>query len=405
MFIDELPINEQLPLKSIRYCGSKVVPRKALPDAVYLMKSGSKAKFVGQTMCKNPFACPCCSAYMMAKYASEIANALDALKSEYFPFMITFTTPHLRFMSCRMVTDILFDTFKYWRHQAKQIYLTKPNKKLPVVYHFYNQLQITHWVAVLEYTWGVNGWHPHFHAILWAKRSEKDNILKWQNELAEWWAYHNKRIMRKHFAKRFNNDEFIDKYVNNLFNKSENHEGCYISRHSDGTISECLSSDYIAGWGADKELTGNYRKQASHDGHLTPYQILEKAYYGDEQMKQLYLEFCKQVRIKPVHHRVIWSQTGLKKIAKDYKQHEKYLELVKKKETAEKWTVVLWFSKEQWSEICYLDSKFPFKSNILYLTSINAIDVLKDYLHFYGISASKDEKYCPLVESLFNRAA
>lgn len=408
--IDRLPANQALQLKSLKMCGSKIVPQKGLPQNVYLISNGKNSKFVGQAMCKNPWACPVCSAYMMSKYASEIASAIEMKRAEgEMAFMVTFSVPHLRFMTCRQVTDILYETFSYFRRTAKQKnYRKRSDGSLgfragTISKQFFDEFEVTDYVNVCEYTWGVNGWHPHFHMLMWTKKSNADKIMEWQSKLNEFWLQTAKRITEKHLKNCFTDDFAVD-YINRLYSKSEKDCGVYIS-NDNGEVRESLTSDYISGWGADKELTGNRRKEASHEGHLTPYQILEKAYYDDAEMEKLYLEFCLQITRKPVHHRVLWSKNGFKTRINNFRQSEKAREYLKKKDTENlEWKVVCYFESEQWKEICYFDKFAPVKANILFM-AIHAPDVMIEYLKTFDIILKPLDENCRKIEDIFNMAA
>lgn len=394
--IATLPINQQMQLKNLRLCNHKTIPQVGVESAVFLLVNNrSEGKFFGQTTCKNTWACPCCTAKMMSKYSAEIGDALEALKAQgYFGFMITFTVPHLRFETCRDVTDRLYKT---WNAVFK--FSSKARSHGNQFTKFRQYFNIKHRIRVAEYTYGKNGWHPHFHAIFWAKREYKDEILAWQEKLNEFWCYHCRKVTEKFYDER--TSDRINVYLEN-----KEYPAVKISTDRDGKILESQSSDYLAGWGADKELTGNYRKKASHANHLTPYQILELAAEGNKKYQDLYIEFCLQVTKKPVHHRVDFSQSGLKKIISLYRQTnacESFI-LKKKVETAE-WQVVCWFTKEQWSELCYLNKFSPILSNLLWL-AVNARELIAQFLESFDIYLEhRRHRHADHIENIFNNVA
>lgn len=383
--IAELPVNQRLTLKSLAYCGRNLTRRKGVQDGAVLLSNGSSSKLNGVMTCKNPFACPCCTAKVMSKYRSDIAAAIDLLRNEgYFAFMMTFTIPHTNNMTCREVTDYLYNSHKYFRLTAKTTY--KTGRKGTVSKQFTDELDIKHSVAVCEYTWGENGWHPHFHCLYWVKRQYKDKILEWEDSLRSFWDDIVKREMKK-----VRHPKFVDQ----LFSSSKQAKvSLQIAKNTDGTIREALSSDYICGWGSDSEVTGNIRKQASHEGHYTPYQILKKAANGDKEMERLYIEFCLEVRRKPVHHRVRWSQTGLKAKIKVYKQQNAYRELIKQKKIAQergKWEILCWFTPKQWTFIQENRHNY-FLSNILWLAKTDK-EILFEYMKNMQIEWMSPDSY------------
>lgn len=376
-WIRELPFNQQEQLKNILLCGNAVAKHPARMPGVFVLCSShddeSEAKFFGQTSCKNPFCCPVCSAKMMERYRSKIASALDMLKPDYFAFMMTFTVPHLSFMLCRETTDILYDTWKYF-------HLKNFTKGSFHAYQRFNaEVPVDYWVRVCEYTYGDNGWHPHFHCIFWTKRGNEDKILKWQEELNAFWTQSAKRVTLKYWkANNLHANEDQEKLCDRLYSKaSTKYPALKISvDKKTGKVLESLSSDYLTGWGGDRELTGNIRKEASHEDHFTPYQILTKA-KDDPKFKEIYLDFCLSVTRKPVHHRVNFSKNGLTEMIKEYlKTHDSKSVVYQKKRL---WKVIEFFDEKQWSEICQIDTILPVKSNILYLAA-KAPELLSDYL-------------------------
>lgn len=401
--ISNLPIDQQIQLKNIKLCGSKTIPEK-MGAAVFVLRNKNRqdSTLFGQLTCKNPWACPHCSAVRMNHYAKEIAAALDALKSTHFGFMTTFTIPHLKFQSCRQVTDILYKTWRKFTLNSTSNRKTTDGKiRWSSPFHkFRAENEIKHHVRAAEYTYGNNGWHPHFHVIFWTPRKYKDRILSYENSIKNFWI--------KCFCsviKEYNFDEITEKYFINQINIEYGSKSLYISKNGQ-EIAESTSSEYLCGWGTDKELTGNRQKKASHNNHLTPYQILELATNGDQEMADLYIEFALQVTRKPVKHRVDFSQSGLKKIIKDYINTEGYKSVINKKK-ADEWEVVCWFTSQQWCELCAENYNSPIISNILYLAAINRRDLLVGFLESFNIKLAKCAHFESLanhVENIFNAA-
>lgn len=408
--IGELPISQQIQLKNLKNCGKTAMIQPQSTPAVFLLRNNrNEARLFGQVTCKNTWACPHCSTVRMQKYAKIIGAAIESMKLNYHQraCMITFTVPHLRFQSCREVTDILYKTWTAVFQNAHSRRKTKNGDSIrssSPANKFFSENEIRHYVRVAEYTWGANGWHPHFHCLFWFPEKYLDNILSFEQSIQAFWTKKFKEVVSKYYKNR---DEF--NAIQKLHDIADDdyagkQDIVWISKGKDGKIMPVESADYIAGWGADNELTGNYRKNASNEGHYTPYQILEMAADGNKQMEDLYVEFMLQVTRKPVHHRINFSKTGILKIAKIYMNTVGFEQLLKKKSA--EWEVVAWFNQEQWSEICHLDLLSPFISNILYLAAINRRDLLSDFLENFGIKLAK----CPHfhqqhVENIFNNVA
>lgn len=385
----KLDLRQQWQVRSILHCNETVIPNGDMH--VDLVLSNKRASFVGQVTCKNPFACPCCSARVMSKYSGEIASALDAMKKKgYHALMLTLTIPHLRFQRCREVTDILYQT---WRlafancfNKQRKTADGKSNRTQGTFNQWCIVGNLKHYVRAMEYTWGENGWHPHFHCLFFVPAAHWDacTTLKFEHELNQAWIKYFQRAAMRYWQKNnlYTDDDNRNKIMARFLQFTKGDHALKISRDKDGTARKMVSSDYIAGFGADKELAGESKaKCAHHNGHYTPYQILDKAMNGESGFDELYLEFLLQVTTKPVHHRVNFSKTGIKKILQDWRNSEGYKEVLKKKEEekAAKTVRLVSFAPPAWSQLCRLNYEKPVFSHLLWLAE-NEPDLLPIYI-------------------------
>lgn len=405
--LNRLPLNLQEQTRSIRLCGHRVNKASiAGTDGVFLLSNGSQAKFFGTSHCQNPFVCPCCSARRMSKFATEIGMAIKILsKKGYVGIMITFTLPHLPFMKCREITDILVNTYQKFRTNLKT-YSQGRNRTPSKEAEFTLDVGLKHHVSVYEYTWGNNGWHPHIHGIFWLPKKNLSKVGKWEKILHERWLFWGKKETVKYWKKHGIFKGYEQEKADWLYKVvNQKRGGLYMSKDSKGNVRESAASEYICGWGSDKEVTGNYRKNATNEGHYTPYQILEKAYHGDKKCEKLIIEFALSITTKPYHFRIRWSQTGIKKLVAQQLQIENCEELIKKKEH-EKWKVLLWFSREDWSYISRYEKNSPVIANILYLAARDS-NLLFEFLDFLRIpyKSAESHYFSAHVEDIFNDAA
>jgi len=404
-------------LKSTLYCGSQVVSGGVgWNKSVYVLRNNQSAKFFGTATCKNSWGCPVCSAKLMAKYAAEIACAIDALKEWHnqTAIMITFTIPHTRNMTCEETTQILYNTWKKFMVRGNHNLRTKWNNRDPFA-SFCEHFNCTHRVRVGEYTWGVHGWHPHFHCLFWIDTNKLDEVAAWQYELQQRWL----TIAKRETVRQWN-AQFPQKKLDNqiradiMFSKlNDVSKAVYISVDKNGRAIAQQSSNYISGWAADRELTGNVRKTATNPDHMTPYQILQKAYESkNDKWLDLYVEMMIATR-KYRHVRINFStQSGIKAIIAKWKNTQIYIETLKKKGMEKaanvgQWTVVASFSESQWREISYADLSFGFvKTRILELAlKIDARSQIAKYLNEFDIRYDGDavvsSKWKNLIENIF----
>ena len=391
-WIDKLPVWQRAQLRTLYSCGISVHQIPGIAKGVYVLSNGRESRFWGHVTCKNPWCCPVCSARRMTEYKERIAAAIDMeIEDGYFGFMASFTIPHLNFMSCRETTDILYNTWTYFRMKSFK-------KKVHAYQLFCRALGVRDFVRVCEYTHGENGWHPHFHAIFWLPRINADKVLEWQAKLNELWLSTAKRETLKYWREHnLHSGVDLEELVERLYEPTERtgQLGFKISVDKKGKILEAKTSNYICGWGADSELTGNYLKKASHEGHYTPNQILELGEH-DKAMEDLYIDYCLAVTLHPVHHRVNFSKNGMQKRIDKWLETHDYSE--ETDEEKKPWTCVDLISEEDWFDLHIYErtTGAPVFSNILYLAAEHS-ELVVDYIE----SIVGKRKRRPLLHEYF----
>ena len=424
-----------------RLCGSQVIQQPGVVPAVFVVANKETSRYFGVTHCHSPWACPRCSAVVMAQKGMDIACALDALEKykNQQAFMMTLTLPHTAGMTCKDTWTILQKTWRRFSarstaYRAKQRYILKNNKgergakggALGVgkagsekIYckgynpfgDFKTTLEITYHIRIYEFTWGINAWHPHIHALFWCPKKNWDKIIDFESKLLdEWWRCARIETFKYFVSRRPNNDrKELEEFIDYLFRDGNKypktgHRSLFISKTSDGKVRKQESSHYVTGWSSDKELTSRF-KNTKLPGHYTPLGLLDTAYKlwdeFPEQSKEflnLYIEYSLATK---GNRRVQWAaRTDIHKIIAQWKQTEKFREVLKKKFTAEakggKFHVVCWLSKQDWYTICYLDNTNAGNVNIR--ATILELALLEDgrrkiaeFLRQYDIQPGNDD--------------
>lgn len=428
--IREMPLNHQIALKNLKTCGARVmVDNHGRSSGVFLLQSNQgRAKFWGARMCKSPWACPVCTAKRMNEYSRDIACAIDALRDKgYKANMITLTIPNYKFMSCVALTEILYNSWK--RFMIHSSCNSKTKFQYDIVNRFLKEFDCKHRVRVTEYTYNkFFGWHPHFHALFWYRADKLQNIADWEQKLRDKWESVVLLEFKKYYAKNpitipepFAEHKDIESLIKFAFdynrqNKSQKKTySLYFSKTETGKIREALTSDYIAGWGADREVTGNRSRKASSKNSFTPYKLLEAAYSnceGADEFFNLFVEYAVATKLHR-HARVNFSvHSGLKKIIADYKRSQKYQECIKKKFSTEKWAVLIWFPSELWSKICEIDSDHFIIARMLAIARkydyMKAWDIIYELLLSHGVNIDgwfASDWHMELADKMFNRAS
>lgn len=437
--IAKLPFDKRIKFKAISNCGRMPLTDEFGRKAnVQLMKATdeNKAKFWGVVACKNPFICPTCEAFYMGKHAVNIAAGIDALEAQgQVAFMLTLTIIHYRNLKCFDLMEILYNA---WSNFAGTRSRSKSDNH--TMSKFRREFNCEHYVKVCEFTYSTKkGWNPHFHCLFWVDKNRLQEVADWETRLRSSWHKCLAHAWAKHFSEVNKNKTTADpkeskQYLEKVFYRlhkfsiikaTEGKSQQDISRVKSGSlwisknektgkITRAYTSQYISGWGADRELTGKPRKQASGKYSMTPHQLLEAAANGDKSCKTAYTDFILAIKQK-LRRRTMYSRK-LSKIIRAWKETHDYTQPLLKKntESAETtWFSLISFTPKQWQQILQLESveKLYIRHNILFLAANynaeKAFQLIYDYLIFYGIDITEDSStyWSDIAESMFNKNA
>lgn len=211
-----------------------------------------KAVHHGQFACGSVWQCPVCAAKIAEKRREELIKAVNnAKQSGYHVFFLTFTVRHGMGDD---IKSILKNMKKSFNSLTSGRWAEKVNKYIGKVGH----------VKVLEVTYGKNGWHPHYHVLLFVKCDIS------VEEIEELFA-----------------EKWIDACIKNGLPTPERKYACHAQ---DGTHAE----EYVTKWGIVEEMTRGHIKKdnGKTEAGRTPWQLLEDSSKGDAQASFLFLIYA-----------------------------------------------------------------------------------------------------------------
>ena len=134
---------------------------------------GARAGFTNLQSCGSVWSCPVCAEKINAERQSDIERALEAWKAQGGHLVFgTFTMKHDRGMPLAETWDAITPAWqkvvagKGWHGDARRGDVGDKE-----------EFSIVGWTRVIEVTYGVNGWHPHIHAIFFTRRMLTDQEL------------------------------------------------------------------------------------------------------------------------------------------------------------------------------------------------------------------------------------
>lgn len=230
--------------------------------------ASGKARLGGLQVCGRIWTCPVCAAKISERRAIELAQSIgSAREQKLHVVLLTATAPHVRTDALEPLIDALgvaWRSFTTGRISAR----------------LRSAVQLVGTIRNIEVTHGKNGWHPHFHCLVFFQ-AEGVDLARMEQE----WGAHWQHCAVKAGLRR----------------PSEEH-GLSIQNGDH-------AAQYVSKWGLEHEMTKSMAKQ-SRNGGRTPFDIAEDYSDGIETRKNaaLWREFAKAMHSKP---QLYWSK-GLK---------------------------------------------------------------------------------------------
>lgn len=320
-------------LKNLKYCMAR--SHSGLGVDVGKTSNG-KLALRGVTYCHNHWACPSCTPRAMMAISKKLQAAYQMLRERgYEARMITFTVPH----RIRYDQDINFgsnlDIMLHFLRTTYNSFLSGTLKHVrPNDCYTFQIFEVTH---------GINGWHPHIHAIYWLKKEEWNAFIEKESALVESWHFHCTKIGKKMYKDGMINYDEYEEIIELL--PTPQNPGFYISKHT-GEVANYITN---ALGGLAHEVTSLHLKKA-RKGNLTIWQILDKAVKEDnDQCWKLFIEYAL---VTQGIQRWRFKRGFVTEIDNYMKEHPKP-EISKKKpaEDAAMVTQVAWFTRSQWQSL------------------------------------------------------
>ncbi|HEY8085320.1 MAG TPA: protein rep [Methylophilaceae bacterium] len=286
-------------MKQHRTCSCS---RNVVSDGVevYRAVDGSDARFSNIITCGSAWACPICSSKITEGRREELQRAIGIISQSGGGIaLLTLTFSH-------SITDNLGDNLENYTAAVTKFKNSRTYKRMMAAYgiqytrrHGDKILEVKGAaVRSMEVTYGVNGWHPHTHDLLFL-RTKKDELLndhRLIEELKHEWL---KQCLKAGLG---DNSKINDMLANGLDIRGGDYAAEYVAKFGREPKLE-------ATWGAAQEVTKGISKIGGGE-HATPFQLLAWAQGGDQKAGLLFKEYVNLFEGK---RQLVWS-AGLKKI-------------------------------------------------------------------------------------------
>ncbi len=242
----------ELRLHACQQVKGKVCAPQTDDRRVGIMVAGERAWFRGVIACGLVWLCPVCAARAAETRRRELQLSIDnAIRAGGWVALVTLTVRHGR-------ADPLAEVLGAFLDARRKLASWRPYKRLAARFGLVGQIR------TLEITYGVNGWHPHTHALAFFRRPLSPAELdEFRAELLALWQ----RALRR--------------------------EGFSCDTHGVDVRGGSEAAAYVSKWGFAGELARPAAKRGRGQGR-TPWQLLEHATQGDEHAAALWREFAAE---------------------------------------------------------------------------------------------------------------
>lgn len=232
-----------------------------------------RANFQGHQVCASPWCCPVCASKISERRRSEVAQAIVAAKAQgLVVYLLTLTFPHGLGDDLGGIVD-----------GALKAYRKLFSAKAGVALRERIGLQGT--IRAMEVTHGqANGFHPHFHTLLFLDPAKAVTPALVHSQIAPRWQ----RVA----------------VSSGLPEPSLSH-GC----HVDGGEKAAAYVAKGSTWGLESEVTKGQSKIAKGAKGRTPFALLRDYANGDKRAGALFAEYARVFHGK---RQLVWSD-GLKR--------------------------------------------------------------------------------------------
>ena len=217
------------------------IPGRGLSQIeVHKGQTHGKAFYHGLMACGSVWTCPICAAKIAERRRVELQQALEAAKAKGWGIhFVTLTVPH-------GIGDDLHEILGKLSTALKKLSGNAPFKKAKAQ----TGLQIYGYIRAQEVTYGVNGWHPHFHLLVFTQGDMGSSIVRYCYDKAWRSACVASGLPEPHQV-----------------------HGCTVQ---DGRF----AAQYVSKWGIEDEMTKANAKRGKRHG-LSPWGLLRAVLDGN----------------------------------------------------------------------------------------------------------------------------
>ena len=251
-------------------CMRWTVPNRTR-DVVYSTKR-ERASYQGLQVCASPWVCPVCSAKISERRREEVAQAIAGAQAlGLVVYLLTLTFPHGLGDDLGVIVEQALKAYS-------KLFSGKAGAKLR------ERIGLDGTIRAMEVTHGENGFHPHFHVLLFLDPGKAVTPEYVHSQIAPRWQ---------------------SVCVSTVLPSPSIERGCRV----DGGDKAAQYVTKGSNWGLESEVTKGQSKVAKGKKGRTPFALLRDYAEGDKQAGGLFVRYAEVFQGK---RQLVWSN-GLKR--------------------------------------------------------------------------------------------
>jgi hypothetical protein len=342
---------DRTALKQHRVCGCS---RNVASDGVVVYREvyGTNARFSNVMTCGSVWACPVCAAKVTEGRRKELQDGVtNWVKQGGTILLLSLTFPHELDMPLQELLGKFDPALKAFKNS--RIYKnTFGTADKPGTYGRVGS------VRSLEVTYGVNGWHPHTHDLVFVKSEGLENDQKTIDSLKQEWV---KQLLKHGLG---DNSKINDMLFRGLDIRGGDYAAQYVAKYGD-------EPKLYESWSAAREVTKQHSKISGGDS-FTPFMLLKAAGDGDPYAQAAFREFVNCFNGKRMN---TWSP-GLRALV--YLNEVDDEELAKEAEMKPEEEIVIRLDESQWKLVLQTDARSEVLERAAYYGEQGVLDLLEE---------------------------
>jgi hypothetical protein len=260
-------VNAIFPGSRTAKCSRWRVPNQSL--LILKNPEYKRAHYAGLQRCASVWACPVCAAKIAERRRAELVGAAGSARAMGLHFfLMTLTIPHGLGDDINRILDSMLSA---WRKMTDN----RAGKEVRKI------VDLVGTIRALETTYGQNGFHPHFHVLIFTRRDISPAAM--QALFLPLWQ---------------------DACIKAKLPRPSDDRGC---RVDDGT----WAAKYASKWGLEDEMTKGHLKASRGVSGMTPWDMLRDVLKnGSEASRRLFAVYAEAFSGR---RQLYWSN-GLKKL-------------------------------------------------------------------------------------------